>query len=108
MKANEVIRMRRKELKMTLKEVANAVGVGEATVSRWESGDIKSMKRGNIEKLARALDIPPTVLLDWESYDEERIRRNQLVSDLTTLASVSEINHIEICYNLLKQLEGKE
>ena len=34
MKANEVIRMRRKELKMTLKDIANAVGVSEATVSR--------------------------------------------------------------------------
>lgn len=108
MKTNELIRLRRLEKGMNMKELADRVGVSEATVSRWESGDIKSMKRGNIEKLARALDIPPTVLLDWESYDEERIRRNQLVSDLTTLASVSDINHIEICYNLLKQLEGKE
>lgn len=31
MKANEVIRMRRKELGMTLKEVANAVGTGKGS-----------------------------------------------------------------------------
>lgn len=31
MKANEVIRMRRKELGMTLKEAANAVGAGKGS-----------------------------------------------------------------------------
>lgn len=33
MKANEVMRVRRKELGFTLKEVADRVGVSEATVS---------------------------------------------------------------------------
>lgn len=63
MKANEVIRMRRKELKMTLKEVANAVGVSEATVSRWESGDIKNMRRDKIAALARVLVEPAQNIL---------------------------------------------
>ena len=75
MKANEVIRMRRKELKMTLKEVANAVGVSEATVSRWESGDIKNMRRDKIAAIARVLDVPPAVLMDWEQFDEELAER---------------------------------
>ena len=75
MKANEVIRMRRKELKMTLKEIANAVGVSEATVSRWESGDIKNMRRDKIAAPARALDVPPAVLMDWEQFDEELAER---------------------------------
>ena len=57
MKANEVIRLRRKELGLTMREVANKVGVSEATVSRWESGDIRNMRRDKIAALARALDV---------------------------------------------------
>lgn len=106
MKTNELIRLRRKEKGLTLRDVAAVVGVSEGTVSRWESGDIKSMRRDNIEKLSRILDIPPTVLLDWDSYDEERIRRNQLVSELSTLASASSVEHLEIVLDLLKRLEG--
>lgn len=107
MKTNELIRLRRAELGYTMKEVANAVGVSEATVSRWESGDIQNMKRANIEKLSRVLDIPPSVLLDWESYDDDRMRRNQLVHELSTVASASDIENIEIALDLLKRLESK-
>ena len=106
MKTNELIRAKRKEKGLTLKDVATVCGVSEGTVSRWESGEIKNMRRDKIEKLSRLLDVPPTVLLDWESYDEERIRRNQLISELTTLATVAKIEHVEIALDLLKKLEG--
>ena len=107
MKTNELIRLKRKEKGLTLRDVALFCGVNEGTVSRWESGEIKSMRRDNIEKLSRLLDIPPSVLLDWENYDEERILRTQLVGELNTIASVSKIENIEIVLDLLKKLEGK-
>jgi len=107
MKANEVIRMRRKELKMTLKEIANAVGVSEATVSRWESGDIKNMRRDKIAALARALDVPPAVLMDWEQFDEELAERKKLTKELVDLANVAELENIRIAIDLLKRLEKK-
>ena len=56
---------------MTLKEVADAVGVSEATVSRWESGDIENMKRDKIKKLADALLISPGVIMGWDTVREE-------------------------------------
>ena len=37
MTTNEIIKEKRLELRMTLREVADAVGVSEGTVSRWES-----------------------------------------------------------------------
>lgn len=55
---------RRKELGILQSEVAKYVGVTEATVSRWESGEIKNMKRNNIYKLAKILQISPLILLD--------------------------------------------
>jgi transcriptional regulator with XRE-family HTH domain len=70
MKANEVIKLKRKEKDMTLRELAEKVGVSEATVSRWESGDIRSMKRKNIEALSKILGISPAILMEWEEYEE--------------------------------------
>lgn len=46
---------RRKQIGLTQKEVADAVGVSEATVSRWESGEIANMRRDRIAALAKIL-----------------------------------------------------
>ena len=62
----EIIKNRRIELGLTLKEVATAVGVSEGTVSRWESGNITNMKRNKIAALAKTLQIPPTTIMGWE------------------------------------------
>ena len=106
MKANEVIKTRRLDLGLTQKEVADRCGVTEATVSRWESGDIKSMRRGNIAALARVLDVPPSVLMDWEEYDAEMMERKKIAKELCDLANVAELKHLQVAYNLLRQLEG--
>jgi transcriptional regulator with XRE-family HTH domain len=106
MKTNELIKMKRKEKGLTLRDIADVVGVSEGTVSRWESGDIKTMRRDKIEKLSRVLDIPPSVLLDWERFDEERIKRSQLLSELMVHANASKVEYIEIVLDLLKRLEA--
>ena len=107
MKANEVMRVRRLELGLTQKEIADRVGVTEATVSRWESGDIKNMKRNKIAALARALDISPAVLMDWEEYDVEAAERRKLAKELSELANVADVEHLHIALDLLKRLESK-
>ena len=66
MGVRSVIKNRRLELQLTMKEVAEKVGVSEATVSRWESGDIENMRRDKIASLAKALQIPPAVLMGWD------------------------------------------
>lgn len=106
MKANEVMKTRRKELGLTMREVAERVGVSEGTVSRWESGDIKTMRRDKIAALARVLDVPPAVLMDWEEYDVERMERRKLAKELAELANVANVEHLKIAINLLKQLEN--
>ena len=64
MKTKDYIKKRRKELKLSLEQVANACGVTKATVSRWESGDIVNMKSDKIKLLASVLQIKPSVLVD--------------------------------------------
>lgn len=61
---------RRTELDLTMKELADKVGVAEGTISRWESGEIKNMRRDKIKALAKALQISPKLLMDWNEEDE--------------------------------------
>ena len=53
------LKQRRLELKMTPKDIADAVGVEESTVRKWELGIISNMKRDKIELLAKALKVSP-------------------------------------------------
>ena len=53
------INEQRKKLNLTLKDVADYVGVSEATVSRWESGNIANMRRDRISALAEISKVSP-------------------------------------------------
>lgn len=66
MKIGVAIAIRREEIGMTQEELAKAVGVSKATISRWESGDISNMRRDRIQSLASALNVSPLSLLDDE------------------------------------------
>lgn len=58
------LKQRRIELNLTMLEVAKLVGVSEATISRYESGNIKNMRRDRIEKYAKALQVSPSEFLN--------------------------------------------
>jgi transcriptional regulator with XRE-family HTH domain len=55
---------RRKDLGLTLEQVAKLTGVSKSTVKKWESGHIKNMRCDKIKKLAKALDVSPLCILD--------------------------------------------
>lgn len=57
------IKNRRLALGLTQKEVANYVGVGEPTVSRWESSEINNMRRDRIQKLSEILQVDPLSIM---------------------------------------------
>lgn len=59
-----IIKSRRIELGLTMKELADKVGVNVGTISRWESGEVANMTRKNMVLLAKALNISPLELLD--------------------------------------------
>lgn len=63
---NEKLKARRIELGLTMAEVAKTVGVSEATVSRWESGNIGNMKRDRIALYAKALQVSPTYIMGMD------------------------------------------
>lgn len=70
MAVKDIIKKRRLELHLTMKDVADRVGVSEGTISRWESGDIANMRRDKIMALAKALQISPAVIMEWDAPEE--------------------------------------
>lgn len=67
MSIQNTLKNRRKELNLTLNDVAKRVGVTEATVQRWESGNIKNLRHERIAALADALETTPSYIMGWES-----------------------------------------
>ena len=63
MTIGEMINEKRKALGLTLEAVGQAVGVSKATVSRWESGDIRHMRRDKIEALSSLLGLSPALFI---------------------------------------------
>lgn len=66
----DIIKERRKELKLTLLDVAKACDVSEGTVSRWESGEIGDMKRSRISALAKILRLSPSIIVGTIGDDD--------------------------------------
>ena len=65
MSLSSVLKARRSELHLTLKEIADRVGVSEGTVQRWESGNIKNLRYERITKLAEVLEVSPSFLMGF-------------------------------------------
>ena len=76
MKIGLAIAKRREEIGLTQEELAKAVGVSKASISRWESGDISNMRRDRIQKLANALKVSPLELLGEETDGFKQLKPN--------------------------------
>lgn len=70
-KLKDILHKRRMELGLTLKEIADRIGVTEATVQRWESGAIVNIRSNRLTMLAEILQISPTELMGWEKQLDE-------------------------------------
>ena len=65
MEFKDLVKNRRLEIGKTLEEIGNEIGVSKATVQRWESGEIKDIRRSKLVDLAKALQVEPGYLMDW-------------------------------------------
>lgn len=66
---NERIKNLREREKMTLKEVADYLGVSEGTAQRYESNAIKNIPYEIIVKYARLFDQSPCYIMGWDNDD---------------------------------------
>ena len=71
------IKKRRKLLNKTLLELAEYIGVKEATMQRYESGEIKSIPYDNIVLIAECLKCTPQYLMGWSDNVKAEINFTQ-------------------------------
>lgn len=65
------LKEKRKRLGLTQKEVADACNVSVSSVSLWEKGITKNMRRDRLSQLAKVLEIDPITLIQWVDADED-------------------------------------
>lgn len=99
------LKKRRIELGLTMLDVAKKVGVSEATISRYESGNIKNMRRDRIDKYAKALNVSPSEFLETNEYvinnnqEDEKWRFIQEMSGEKSVKTVSDTGSLKIGTN---------
>ena len=81
MNTGDKLRIRRRELGLTLQAVGDACGVTKSTVRKWETGDIANMRRDRLIQLANVLCVTVDYILDVET-DEDA---NEMEEYLTLL-----------------------
>lgn len=91
MELHELIKIRRRELSLTLKDVAQKLGVAESTVLRYERKDIRNMSIDKIEALADVLNCSPDTLLGWNPnplQTADKTRTDDAKADATVKINV--------------------
>ncbi|UAT29548.1 XRE family transcriptional regulator [Bacillus badius] len=73
MTIGERIRKRRKQLGLSVDELAEKLGKDRATIYRYESDKIENMSLSILDPLAKALRISPAYLMGWEFKKEEHL-----------------------------------
>ncbi len=103
-KIGELIRERRKELGMSIYKLGSLVGVSGATVSRWETGYIKDIKRAQIYLLSKTLYIPIDTLLGLSKKTAtENIEAKKLI--IAIQSELEEIKDLEKLKTIKRLIE---
>ncbi len=105
----DLIREQRARTGKTLEQIGKEIGVAKATVQRWESGEIKDMRRDKLVALARALETTPAYLMGWEETPEQDRAPVQYLDPLPKMHKIPLIGTIACGEPLLavENIEGK-
>lgn len=91
MELSEVIKSRRQELGLSLEDVGRAVGVNRATVMRWESGSVRTIRREKLIALAEALKTTPGQLQSWTEAGSPSSRTHKVIIGIDVGGSATKI-----------------
>lgn len=106
MEIGKIIKKRRKELGLTLKQVAEELGVSESLISRYESKDVEKLSIDKLIPLARILKTTPMFLIGLEptelSEDDKKIQEISNIlqkNNNYTLSPIKRGNKVDIIEN---------
>lgn len=106
----ERLKNRRKELNLTLQQIADMVGVTRQTISKWEHGKTNNIPRNLIELYAIALKVEPIFILGLEENINKKDKQETLIpEDLdTSILSVQQKADLEAILSMNLGLFMKE
>lgn len=78
MNIGQRIKERRKELRISVDELARRLGKDRSTIYRYEKGDIENLPLDILEPIAKALDTTPQYLMGWEKMQQ----KNDTLADI--------------------------
>ena len=107
MEINEIIKKRRKELGLTLKQVAEQLGVSESLISRYESKDVKNMGIDKITPLAKVLKCTTAYLMGWENQTQKEMGDDIVEKYKLTPEELTEFEKV-MSINSALMFNGKE
>lgn len=111
MTIGERIKQRRKELGISVDQMADVIGKNRATIYRYECDDIENMPVTVLEPLASVLCTTPAYLMGWDLINTEQTMNDILIKENSTSYNVVRQNpkHQELLENFNKlSNEGKE
>lgn len=91
----ETIRL---EKHLTQEELAEIAGVSKGTVSRWESGEIKTLRVDKIKKIAEACGYNPMWIMGFDvgklPQSDETLRKVDLIYDKLTNMNEKQVDKV--------------
>lgn len=78
----------RKKSGLTLKDVAEKLGVSEGTIQRYEKGIIKDIPYDSVTGLASLYDVDPAYILGWQAeyrINDIKVLENADLKDIELL-----------------------
>lgn len=86
---NDRIKNRRKALNLTLLEIAEYIGVKEATMQRYENGVIKTIPYDKVVLIAECLKCTPQYLMGWsDEYENKLTNDDELNEDKLAITNL--------------------
>lgn len=76
MKVGQLIKLRRKELRMSADELGKKIGKNRATIFRYENGEIEKLPIDILKPIAEALLTTPQALMGWEEENKKTAAGN--------------------------------
>lgn len=108
------IRKRRKEIKLSVEELAKLLGKNRATVYRYENGDIENLPTTILEPIARALKTTPAYLMGWENtFESNNDCIHELFRDTDALIHIKKLSGLSFTskhsiYDMIDFLSERE
>ena len=102
-----MMKERREALGLTMADVASQVGVGRSTILRWESGEIRSIKRADIVLLSKSLYLPISAFFSGpieETIEDSETAKKKiaLINRVRDLSGDEEIDQVSTALDMVE------